>query len=123
LWGWEPTTHHEYNSDGVLVGSTPDPEFDRSQYELLAALMDYEADLGPHGQLISESVSPDADPGNPERKFRFVSGIEGKPGLPLVDYAAQARDQAMNKYYAAYPDADRSGHVWVVSKVSVPGKK
>jgi hypothetical protein len=106
----------------VLVASTPDPEFDTSQYELLAALMDYEADIGPHGQLLSESVSPDADPGNPDRKFRFIAGIEGSPGLPLVDYAAQARDQAMNKYYAAYPEADRSGHVWVVRKVSESGK-
>ena len=117
MWGWEPTTSYAYEA-GRVVSSTPEPEFDRSQYELLAALMDYEADLGPHGQLISEAVSPDADPGNPDRKFRYVSGVPGKPGLPLVDWAAQARDQAMNKYYEAYPDADRSGHVWVVSKVT-----
>lgn len=100
----------------MLVSSTPEPEFDASQYELLAALADYETDIGPHGQLISEAVSPDADPGNPDRKFRFIAGIEGKPGLPLVDYAAQARDQAMNDYYKAYPDVDRSGHVWTVRK-------
>lgn len=107
----------------MLVSSTPEPEFDASQYELLAALVDYETDIGPHGQLISESVSPDADPGNPDRKYRFIAGIEGKPGLPLVDYAAQARDQAMNSYYESYPDVDRSGHVWTVRKVSEPGKK
>lgn len=117
MWGWEPTTRHEYLA-GVLVASTPEPEFDRSQYELLAALMDYEADLGPHGQLISESISADADPGNPDRKFRFVAGLEGNPGLPLVDWAAQARDQAMDRYYKEYPDADRSGHVWVVRKAA-----
>lgn len=116
MWGWEPLTHYEHDADGVLVASIPEPEYDQSQYELLSALMDYEADLGPHGQLISEAVSLDADPGNANRKYRFVAGIEGKPGLPLVDYAAQARDQAMNKYYEAYPDADRSGHVWVVRK-------
>jgi hypothetical protein len=101
----------------VLVASTPDPEFDASQYELLAALVDYEADLGSHGQLLSEAVSPDADPGNAKRKYRFVAGLEGKPGLPLVDYAAQARDQAMDQYYKQYPDVDRAGHVWVVRKV------
>jgi hypothetical protein len=101
----------------VLVASTPEPEFDASQYELMAALVEYESDLGSHGQLISEAVSPDADPGNAKRKYRFVAGLEGKPGLPLVDYAAQARDQAMDQYYKQYPDVDRSGHVWVVRKV------
>lgn len=116
MWGWEPTTHHEY-ADGVLVASTLEPEFDRSQYELLAALMDYEADLGPHGQLLSESMAADADPGNKDRKYRFVAGIDGAPGLPLVDFAAQARDKASEAYYKQYPDADRTGHVWVVRKV------
>ncbi|HCF99470.1 MAG TPA: hypothetical protein DEV93_02890, partial [Chloroflexi bacterium] len=116
LWGWEPTTRHEYE-DGVLVASTPDPEFDASQYELLAALMDYEADLGPHGQLISEAMSTDADPGNQKRKYRFVAGPESAPGLPLIDFAAQARDKASEAYYKQYPDVDRSGHVWVVRKV------
>jgi hypothetical protein len=99
------------------VGSTLESEFDQEQYELLAALVDYESDLGPHGHLMSDAVSPDADPGNPKRKYRFVAGIEGAPGLPLIDYAAQARDQASKAYYDAYPDADRSGHVWVVRKV------
>lgn len=100
-----------------MVASTPEPEFDRSQYELMVALMDYEADLGPHGQLFSEAMSPDADPGNPKRKYRFVAGPESAPGLPLVDYAAQARDSASAAYYKQYPDVDRSGHVWTVRKV------
>jgi hypothetical protein len=95
-----------------------EPEFDRSQYELLAALEEYEADLGPHGQLMSEATSPDADPGNAARKYRFVSGIDGRPGLPLVDWAAKARDDAADVYYKQYPDTPRSGHLWVVRKVS-----
>lgn len=102
----------------MLVASTPEPEYDKSQYELLAALVDYEADLGNHGQLFSEAMSPDADPGNKDRKYRFVAGPEAAPGLPLVDYAAQARDRAMKDYYDQYPDVDRAGHVWVVRKVS-----
>lgn len=118
MWGWEPTTSYEYNAEGLLVASTPEPEFDSSQYELLAALMDYEADLGPHGQLLSEAISPDADPGNQNRKYRFIAGLEKAPGLPLVDYAAQARDQASAAYYKQYPDVDRSGHVWIVRKVA-----
>lgn len=101
-----------------MLSSTPEPEFDQEQYELLAALADYEADIGNHGQLLSEAISPDADPGNPNRKYRFIAGLAGSPGLPLVDYAAQARDQASEAYYKAYPDADRAGHVWVVRKVA-----
>lgn len=100
-----------------MVASTPEPEFDRSQYELLAALMDYEADLGNHGQLLSEAMSLDAQPGNPKRKYRYVAGTEAAPGLPMVDYAAQARDSASEAYYKQYPDEPRAGHVWVVRKV------
>lgn len=101
----------------MLIASTPEPEFDQSQYEWLAALIDYESDLGPHGQLMSEAISPDADPGSAARKYRFVAGIANAPGLPLVDYAAQARDQASEAYYKQYPDEDRAGHVWIVRKV------
>lgn len=117
MWGWEPETRYEYNAEGLLVSSAPEPEFDTSQYELLAALMDYEADLGSHGQLLSEAVSPDADPGNAKRKYRYIAGLATAPGLPLVDFAAQARDQASEAYYKQYPDTDRAGHVWVVRKV------
>lgn len=117
MWGWEPSTHYEHDSDGVLIASTPEPEFDQSQYEWLAALADYEADLGPHGQLLSEAVSPDADPGNQNRKYRFIAGPASAPGLPLIDFAAQARDQASEAYYKQYPDVDRAGHIWVVRKV------
>jgi hypothetical protein len=79
--------------------------------------MDYEADLGSHGQLLSEAMSLDAQPGNPDRKYRYVAGIESDPGLPLIDYAAQARDGASEAYYKQYPDEPRAGHVWVVRKV------
>jgi hypothetical protein len=62
-------------------------------------------------------MSLDAQPGNPNRKYRYVAGIKGAPDVPMVDYAAQARDKASAAYYKQYPEEDRSGHVWVVRKV------
>ncbi len=76
----------------------------------------YEADLGPHGQLMSEATSRDADPGNQDRKYGFVAGPENAPGLPLVDWAARARELASEAYYESYPDEKRAGHLWVVHK-------
>lgn len=94
----------------------PEPEFDQSQYELLAALDAYESDLGPHGQFMSEAMSPDGDPANRDRKYQFVAGLPGAPGLPVVDFAAKAIDEAMDAYYKKYPDSPRAGHRWVVHK-------
>lgn len=107
---------------GRLVSSSVEPEFDRSQYELLTALEEYEADLGSHGHLMSEATSPDGDPGNPDRKYRYVAGVKGSPGLPLVDWAAKARDEASEAYYKEYPDTSRAGHLWVVRKVPNGGR-
>lgn len=45
---------------------THDPEFDQEQYNLLAGLADYEAGLGHHGLPLEETLSPLADPDNPE---------------------------------------------------------
>lgn len=100
-----------------MVASTPEPEFDQAQYELLSALDAYESDMGPHGQLISEATSRDADPGNPDRKYMYVAGPANAPNLPLVDWAARARDLASEAYYEAYPDEKRAGHLWIVRKV------
>lgn len=99
-----------------MVASVPEPEFDQSQYELLAALEAYEADIGPHGQYMSEATSPDGDPANQKRKYQFVAGMPGAPGLPLVDFAAKAQAEAMDAYYKKYPDQSRAGHLWVVHK-------
>lgn len=50
---------------------TREPEFDQEQYELLAALEEYEAGLGHHGLPLEETTSIDADPDNPEGKYWY----------------------------------------------------
>jgi hypothetical protein len=99
------------------LSSTPEPEFDREQYEMLAALAEYEADLGPHGQPMSEAISPAGDPNNKDGRYYYAAGIESAPGLPVVDFAAQARERAEAAYFKKYPDADRAGLIWLVRKV------
>lgn len=52
-----------------------EPEFDREQYDLLAALEEYEAGLGHHGLPLEETMSPDADPDNPAGKYMYVPRV------------------------------------------------
>lgn len=62
----------EVTPDGVRrIRVMREPEFDQEQYELLAALADYEAGLGHHGLPLEETMSPDADPDNPNRKYEY----------------------------------------------------
>lgn len=46
-------------------------EFDQEQYDMLAALEEYEAGLGPHGLPLEETTSPLADPDNPDGKWFY----------------------------------------------------
>lgn len=91
LLGWEPTetTTYEYDSNGVLVSSVTvrEPEFDKEQYELLTALVEYEASLGDHGHPLEETMSPLADPDNP-------NGTHYYEVRPLRDWLEQAQYDA-----------------------------
>lgn len=51
---------------------TREAEFDKEQYDLLAALKEYEAGLGAHGLPLEETMSIDADPANPNAKYVYV---------------------------------------------------
>jgi hypothetical protein len=51
---------------------TREPEYDQEQYDLLSALTEYEASLGHHGLPLEETMSPDADPDNPNGKYVYV---------------------------------------------------
>ena len=84
----------------------------------MTALAAYEDDLGPHGQLMSEATSPEADPANRKGRYKYVAGPAGADGLPVIDYAAEAVARAQKQFYDTYPDAPRDGHIWVVRKVS-----
>lgn len=59
----------------TVVIVTREPEFDAEQYNLLAALHEYEAGLGHHGLPLEETMSPDADPANPDAKYMYVPRV------------------------------------------------
>lgn len=69
LWGWEPEQRLERDGDGWRL--LAEPEFDKKQYELLAALYEHEATIGDHGHPLDESMSILADPMNPEGTYRY----------------------------------------------------
>lgn len=60
-----------------------EPEFDKEQYELLAALHEHEASLNDMGIPLEEAMSPLADPDNPEATHRYVA-------KPIRDWSEQA---------------------------------
>lgn len=64
------------DDDGrAVIRVTRESEFDQEQYELLAALEEYEAGLGHHGLPLEETMSPDADPGNPDGKYLYLTRV------------------------------------------------
>lgn len=85
LWGWEPETRLVPDGGGWRV--VREPEFDKEQYEYLAALAEYEASIGEHGQPLEESMSPLADPMNPEGTHMYVA-------KPYRDWADDALERA-----------------------------
>lgn len=92
LWGWAPVEVHtpEYDQDGRVVRTVVErePEFDREQYQYVTALAEYEASLNEYGIPVEEAMSPDADPGNPKGKYRYV------PTGPARDWSVDAVEQA-----------------------------
>jgi hypothetical protein len=101
LQGWEPSerTVYEHGPDGRLLSSTTtlESEFGPTDLEWLTALLEVEAERGPHGYLMSEATDPAADPDRPTSHYRFVAGTpqvtpEGKTVFsPTYDYAERAR--------------------------------
>lgn len=78
LWAWEPvtTTEHEYDDAGRLLRtrSRSEPEWDASQYALVAALADIEAEECPScGSPMSECMSADSDPDNKTGTHKYVA--------------------------------------------------
>ena len=115
MWGWEPRefTEHHYR-DGVLIGSTTtrEPEFDTEQVALLLAHARAEADIGSHGQPMSEATSPDADRSRPGG-WHYTGNK-----APLMDFAAQSLAQRQEAYYKNLPDGtSRAGHLWQTYRV------
>jgi hypothetical protein len=79
LNGWEPSTTytHVHNSEGRLVSTivTREPEYSIDDVALLAAQAELEADIGPHGQPMSEATSGFADPNLRGTRATGTSGL------------------------------------------------
>lgn len=61
---------------------------------------------------MSEATSPDADPANRDGKYFYEAG------LPIVDYAQQAIDDARDEYRERYKDARTpNGLIWTAERV------
>jgi len=127
LQGWEPSsrTEYEYDDDGRLVAATTtqEPEFGPTDHDWLVALAALEAEEGPHGHLMSDALSAEADPANPDGAFEFVAGhpVQSPEGAwvraPLIDYAEKARLDMRDRLQAADPKAHLNGVVIPVYKV------
>jgi hypothetical protein len=79
-------------------------EFTPQDIALLLADEAAEADMGPHGIPMAEAT----DPAN---QFAF-EGFE----KPQTDWAERARQDAKDRYYKQWPDANRNGHMWGVRR-------
>lgn len=123
LQGWEPSerTSYEYDDAGRLSSSTTtlESEFGPSDLEWLAALAEYEADIGPHGWLMSEATDPDADPDRPDSHYRFMAGTpqtspEGQlVWSPTYDLVQRAKDH----FASDLRGEDRDPHAGLVVPV------
>lgn len=110
-------TTEEFDADGNLLRVTvsrAEPEFTSEQVDLLLASELLEADIGPHGFLLSEATSPDADPANPNATRRYVGRSK-----PTVDRVEKARLDAADAFKAKYKDANLNGLIFRVDQVDL----
>lgn len=85
---------------------TREAEFDEEQYELLAALAEYEAGLGHHGLPLEETTSWDASPKNPDAKWRYEPVV-------LRDWY----DDAIEQRRAEFKDDPSTARVFTARRV------
>lgn len=105
MQGWEPAevTTFEYDGDRLVRSVTVrEPEW--SMYDVAVLLASRRRAVGPHGIPVAEAT----DPANREA----FAGYE----MPVVDYATKALEDARDRYYKAWPDANRNGHMWGVRR-------
>ena len=112
LHGWEPATvtTYEYEGDKLVRSVTVrEPEFTPPDLVILRGWMREElAPRGAHGHLLSEAMSPDADPGSWDATRRY------RVPPPSRDFAAKAISDAQEAYKKRFPDADLSSLRWRV---------
>jgi hypothetical protein len=59
-------------------------------------------------------MSEAMDPAN-EHTFAAANN-----GIPTIDFAEKAVEDAKDAYYTQWPDANRNGHLWGVTRVPKP---
>jgi len=76
----------------------------------LIALAELEHDEGPHGFVMEDATSAEADPANPDGSFQFVAGVpvvspEGDVmRAPVFDWAEKARLDSLDRLHKRDPD-------------------
>ena len=115
LDGWEPrvVTVPEYDSERIVrTVEYREPEWDEEQVALMTAYKRFADDIGPHGHLMSEATSPDANPNNYDSPLRFVGEA------PITDWARKAQlDREAEWREAAGDNANMNGLIFPVRKV------
>lgn len=97
--GWEPSTVYEYDEQGRLVRSTPEPEWNDHQLALLLALEEYEQGLCRCGHPLEESTKLEHDFNNP-----LGSGFYAPvPGTPKQCHACAALERSEKQTNALNP--------------------
>lgn len=121
MWGWEPTTTYEYDDDGRLISSRPEPEWDDEQRHLAIAHYELEALTGSYGEYLPEALSAGADPNNPDGTIRYIVGTNNSK-RPKINWAAKALHDAQESFYKEFPNAPRTAHHWAVTRYERPTK-
>jgi hypothetical protein len=99
----------------VLVRSITrrEPEFSDYDLDLMLASLAFEGSIGSHGHLLSEAMSPEADPTNYDSTLRFSA--RG----PFFDFAKKAEQDDIDRYKSEFPEGsppNLNGAYWVVEK-------
>ncbi|RFA14555.1 hypothetical protein B7R21_06310 [Subtercola boreus] len=91
--------------------SEREPEWDTASLNLMLAYQRILADIGTHGQPMSEATDPRSDPNRPGGWHYEANKA------PKKDFAAQSIDHAREAFHKKYPDADRAGDLWHARRV------
>lgn len=98
--GWEPSTVYEYDEQGMLVRSTPEPEWNDGQVALLVALEEYEQGLCKRcGTALEESTDPAHDFNNPLARAVYLPA----PGMPVQCHCCAALERSEQQTNAQNP--------------------
>lgn len=115
LDGWEPrvVTIPEYDGDRIVrTVEYRESEWDDEQRELMIAYKRFADDIGPHGHLMSEATSDEANPNNYDSPLRFVA--DG----PVTDWAQKTKLDAEAAWReAAGEKANMNGLIFPVRKL------